>query len=64
MPVTSAPVSVAVTVSVAAPPDTDRPVVNITTPTNGAPVTGPFSGATVTVTGSASDAGSGVRGMN
>ena len=51
--------AVTVTVSLL-PTDTTPPVITITSPTNGATVDGPFSGATVHVRGSSSDP-SGVR---
>ena len=49
-------------VKAAAPPDTTPPSVNITSPLANATVAGPFNGATVNVTGTASDA-KGVSGV-
>jgi len=41
--------------------DTTRPVVTITSPSNGATLSGPSSGISISVTGTASDAGSGIK---
>lgn len=48
--------TVSLRVTVAPPPDTTLPSVNITSPAQNAAVAGPFNGASVTVTGTASDA--------
>ncbi len=48
--------TVALRVTVAPPPDTTIPSVNITTPAQNAPIAGPFNGASVNVAGTASDA--------
>jgi Bacterial Ig domain len=55
----SVSVSVAITLP-PPPPDTTGPAVSITSPTTGQAIQGPYSGATITVTGTASDPG-GVR---
>lgn len=49
--------TVGVHVTAAPPPDTLPPVVNITSPLPNASLSGPFNGASVNVTGTASDAG-------
>lgn len=48
--------TVSLRVAVAPPPDTTLPSVNVTSPAQNAAVAGPFNGASVTVTGTASDA--------
>jgi len=47
--------SVSVSVALAAPPDTAPPTVTITSPSAGSAVQGPYSGATLNLTGTASD---------
>ncbi|HEU4594717.1 MAG TPA: Ig-like domain-containing protein [Pyrinomonadaceae bacterium] len=48
--------SVTLRVTVAPPPDTTLPTINISTPVQNASINGPFNGASVNVKGSASDA--------